>query len=73
MKFGSLDKMKITSSEPKDYMGRSGKEFIASMGLNINVSSNNNKRSRYSITNVCMKYLSNITKEFENFALKRFL
>ena len=33
LKFGSLDKMKITSSEPKDYLGKSGKELITSLGL----------------------------------------
>ena len=31
---GSMDKMKITSSEPKEYLGRSGKELITSLGLN---------------------------------------
>ena len=32
--FGSLDKMKIPSSEPKQYLGRSGKGLITSLGLN---------------------------------------
>ena len=35
LKFGSLDKIKITSSEPKDYLGISGKGLITSMGLKI--------------------------------------
>ena len=33
LKFGSLDKMIITSSEPKDYLGRSGKGLIISLGI----------------------------------------
>ena len=33
LKFGSLDKMKIIPSDPKDYLGRSGKGFINSLGL----------------------------------------
>ena len=31
--FGSLDKMKITSSEPKDYLGIPEKGVINSMGI----------------------------------------
>ena len=33
LKFGSLDKMIITSSKPKDYLGRSGKGLIISLGI----------------------------------------
>ena len=33
LKFYSLDKMKITSSESKDNLGRSGKGLITSMGI----------------------------------------
>ena len=32
--FGSLDNMKIKSSETKDFLIRSGKRLITSMGLN---------------------------------------
>ena len=35
LKFGSLDKMKITYSEPKDYLGISGKEMSTPLGKNI--------------------------------------
>ena len=42
MKFGSLDKMIITYSEPKDYLGRSGKGLITSLGLKTNVRSKKN-------------------------------
>ena len=34
LNFDSLDKIKITSSEPKDYLGRSVKGLITSLGLN---------------------------------------
>ena len=33
LKFGSLDKMRITSSEPKDNLGRSGKGLINLLSL----------------------------------------
>ena len=44
LKFGSLDNMRITSSDPNDYLGISGKGLITSMGLKTNVSSNKNKK-----------------------------
>ena len=56
LKFGSLDKMKITSLEPKDYLGRSGKWLINSMGLKTIVKSKK-KKARYAIVNVSMKDL----------------
>ena len=35
LKFGSLEKMRITSSDPKDNLGRSGKELImCEIGVN---------------------------------------
>ena len=43
--FGSLDNMKITSSEPKEYLGISGKGLITSMCLkNIRRSKYNNRQ-----------------------------
>ena len=33
LKFGNLDKIKVTSSEPKYYLGISGKGVITSLGL----------------------------------------
>ena len=33
LKFDILDKMKVTSSESKDYLGRSGKGLITSLGI----------------------------------------
>ena len=37
MKFGTLDNMKITSSDPKYYLGRSGKGLITSLDITTNV------------------------------------
>ena len=34
LKFGSLDNMKTTSSDPKYYFDRLGKGLIASLGIN---------------------------------------
>ena len=73
LKFGSLDKMKITSSEPKDNLVRSGKGLITSLGLKTNVWSKKIKTARYSITNVSMKYLSNIINEFERLPYKGYV
>ena len=44
LKFGSLDRMKITSLYPRDYLGISGKRFIASMVIKTIGSSKKNKK-----------------------------
>ena len=72
-KFGSLDNMRITSSEPKDYMGISVKGLIISLGLKTNVGSKKYKKARYAITNVSMKDLSKIIKEFEKLPYKGYV
>ena len=64
LKLGSLEKMKIVSSEKKDYFGRLGKGLITSLGLKTILKSNKNKKSRYRINNFIMKDLSNVIKEF---------
>ena len=38
LKFNNLEKMKITSSESKEKLGRSGKGLITSMGLKARAS-----------------------------------
>ena len=73
LKFGSLDKMRITSSYPKYYLGRSGKGLITSLGLKANARSKKYKKARYTITNVSMKYFSKITKEFEKSTYKGYV
>ena len=65
LEFSSLDRMKITYSDPKDYLVRPEKGLINSMVLKTNIRSKKNKKARYVITNVSMKELSNIIKEFE--------
>ena len=65
LKFDSLDKMRITSSESKVNLGRSGKGLITSMGLRAKTGPKKYKKSRYSIVNTSNKYPSNIIKEFE--------
>ena len=65
LKFDSLEKMKITSSESKDNLGRSGKGLITSMGIKEKVSPKKYKKARYSIGNISKKELSNIIREFE--------
>ena len=52
LKFDSLDKMRITSSESKYDLGRSGKRLITSLGLKSKTSPNKYKKARYVIGNV---------------------
>ena len=70
MGFGSLYKMRITYSYPKDYLGRFGKGLITYLCIKTNVRSNEYKKSRNYITNVSMKDISNIKKAFENYLIR---
>ena len=72
MKFGSLDKIRITSSEPKDNLGRSGKVLVTSLGLKSKARPKKYKNSRYAIKNVSIKFLSKIIREFEKHSYKRY-
>ena len=67
LKIYSLDKMKITSSQSKYNLGRSGKGLITSLGLKAKVRPNKCKKVRYSIINVRENDSSKIIKEFEKF------
>ena len=71
LKCVSLEKMKITSSEPKDYMVISRKEFITSLGIKIIGSST--EKSRCAITNVILKYAFKIIKKSERFHYKGYV
>ena len=62
--------MIITSSDPKDNLGRSGKRLITSMGIKAKASPKRYKKARYSIINVSMKDLSKIIREFEKMHYK---
>ena len=73
LKFVSDKKMRITSSDPKYYLGRSGKGLITFMGLKTNVRPKKYKKARYSITNVIMRYFSNIIKEFKRLHYKGYV
>ena len=55
LKHFSLDKIKITISEPEDYLGRSGKGFITYMGTKTIVRLKKKKRAKYAINNVSLK------------------
>ena len=72
LKFGSLDKMIITSSESKYSLGRSRKGLITSLGLKSKARPKKYKNSRYAILNVSMKNLSKIIREFENLLYKSY-
>ena len=56
--------MKITSSEPKYYLGRSweGVDYLSEYQDYWKVTE---KKASYSITNVSLKDISNIIKEFD--------
>ena len=70
-KFDSLNKMETTSSDSEGKLGRSGKGLVTALALKTKVRSEKYKKARYAIRNISMKYLSNITKEFEK--LSRYL
>ena len=72
MKFGSLDNMRITSSEPKYNLGISGKGLITSLGLKAKARPTKYKKSRYAIVNVSMKDLSKIIRGFERLTYKNY-
>ena len=72
LKFDSLDKMKITSSESKFKLGRSGKGLITSLSLKAKTNPNKYKKSRYAIGNVSKKYLSEIIREFEKLSYENY-
>ena len=67
LKFDSLDKMKITSSESKEKLERPGKGLITSLGFKAKVRLQKYKKARYAIGSVSKKDLSKIIKEFEKF------
>ena len=73
MKFGSPEKMRITSSEPKGYLGISGKGLITPLGINTNVRSKRYKMASCVINNVSIKDLSKIIKEFEKLPYKGYV
>ena len=57
--------MKITSSESKEKMERSGKGLIISMGFKDKVRPHKCKKARYTIRNISKKDLLRIISEFE--------
>ena len=68
-----MENMRITYSYPKDYLGRSGKGLITSLGIKTNVRSKKYKNARYAITNVSMKDISKIIKDFEKLPYKGYV
>ena len=64
-KFDSLDKIKITSSESKGKLERSGNGLITSLSFKTKARSQKYKKARYAIGNVSEKDISKIIKKFE--------
>ena len=73
LNFCSLEKIKITSSEPNDYLGISGKGLITYLGLKIIRRSKKKKKARCAITNVSLKDISNIIKKFEKLTYESYV
>ena len=67
LKFDSLDKIKITSSESKEKQERSAKGLITSLGFKAKVRPHRYKKARYSIRNFNKKELFKIIRDFEKF------
>ena len=72
LKFNSMDKMRITSSESKDNLGISGKGLITSLGLKAKARPNKYKNARYAIGNFSKKDLSKIITELGKLPYKRY-
>ena len=66
LKFGNMNKIKITSSKPKDYSGRSGKGLITSLSVKAIWRKKNIKKAKFAISEVSLKNLSMINKEFKD-------
>ena len=64
LKFDKLDKMKITSSESKGKLERSGKGVITSLDFKAKVRPHKYKKARYAIRNVSKKDLYKIIRDF---------
>ena len=62
LNFGSLDNMRITSSEPKYNLGISGERFITSLGIKAKEIPKKYKKSRHAIGNVRNIDLSKIIR-----------
>ena len=70
--FFSLDKMIITSSDPKDNSGRLGKGLINSLGLKAKARPKKYKKAKYAIRNVSKNDLSNIIRDFDKLPYKHY-
>ena len=64
--------MKITYSESKDNLVRSGKGVITSLVLKNKVRPKKYKKARYAIRNFSKKELSKIIREFEKLTYKSY-
>ena len=62
-----MENMKITSSESKGKLERSGKGLIASLAFKAKVRPQKYKKARYAIGNISKKDVSKIIREFEKF------
>ena len=64
LKFGNLENMNIISSEPRDYLGRSGKRLSTSLGINTIIRSKILKRKGFplmkSVLRIFLKLLRNL-------------
>ena len=61
--------MKITSPEPKDYLGISGKGLVAYLCIKTIGWSKKNKKARYAITNVSLKDIFKILRDLKSLLL----
>ena len=72
LKFYSLDKMKITYSESKDNLVRSGKGLITSLGHTEKSRPRKYNKARYAIGNISKKDISEIIREFDKLPHKSY-
>ena len=64
-KLDCLDKREVTSSEPKNYMGRKGKGMTNSLNISTKIP-NKKQKSRLSINDITNQDFRNFLKGFTN-------
>ena len=72
LKLYSLDKMIISSLEPKVKLGRSGNGLITSLNIRSKTRPNQYKKARHVIGNVSKKDLSKIIRDFEKLSYESY-
>ena len=70
LKFGNLYKIKTTSSEPKHYLGMSGKGLITSMDLKVIIRSKDVKGKSFPLLNSLLRIFIGLLRNLRIFIMR---